>query len=386
VTVATNALTTFETDGEIYAGRDGITALAGLPTGSLVAALGVLDVRDRSFTASAVHAGDSIGGDALTAIHGNVVARTGNLLKVKGAIAVRPDRPAHFHRSVVVEVGADTRVVRASDLSGTYDAGDVSVGQRIVAFGELTNPDVAPDPLGPDVALTLDATAGRVRLLPTRLHGTVTGVLPGQINVALRGIDRLGIDMFDFAGTGKSALTDADPTDYEIETATLPLDAIAVDDPVRVIGFVNRFGSAPPDFDGRTLIGPHALRAALGVGWTRPGSTAPFQAMGPASVVVDLTNPDIGLRHHMLIGPIPFDLFDLPASPAIEPAATAGIYGITEPGRVELFVDFTDFVDELALRLGGGDRARALAAYGLFDEPANALTANRVFVHLLPPE
>jgi len=199
----------------------------------------------------------------------------------------------------------------------------------------------------------------------------------------LRRIDRLGVDLFDFTGTGTTPLTDANPSDYEVFTGTLPLDTAAVDRSVRVIGFVNAFGAAPPDFSGRTLIGPRDLRSALGVGWQIDGTPAPFTTMGPASVVIDLANPDIGERHHILVGTTLIDLFDLPASPSIEPSALRGIYGITEPGHIELFVDFTDFADELALRLGGGSNSRALAAYGSFDEGANTLSANRIFVHMV---
>ena len=386
VTVQTTDSTAFEIDGQPFTGQPGIEALADKARGTLTVAFGTLDVADRSFTAEIVHAGTSVGGGDLSAIHGNIVSRTGDSLVVKGATAVRGDRLTHFHRTVIVEVGPETGVTRLSDRNADFDEDDLSVGQRIVAFGELTNPGISTDPLAPDVALVLDATAGRVRMLPTRLHGTVTTVVPGQINLNLRGIDRLGIDLFDFTGTGMTPLTDADPTDYEVATSSLPLDAIEIDRPVRVIGFVNRFGAAPPDFEGRTLVGPRELRAALGIGWMAEGTPAPFLVMSAASLVPDLANPSIGERHHMLIGDRLIDLFDLAAAPSIEPAGATGVYSIAEPGHVEIFADFGDFVDELGVRLGGNSNARALAAYGQYAEDANALPANRVIVHMVDRE
>lgn len=387
LTVHTTDATEFEIDEMSYVGGAGLEALSAEPAGTLTVAFGTLDIASRTFTAAVVHAGGSLGGIRYSAVYGNIVSRTDGQLVLKGVVAVRRDRRAHFHRTVIVDVGPETGVSRIGSPGVMLDERDLSVGQRIAAFGELRNPEVDDsDPFGPDTGLLLDATNGRVRMLVTRLHGRVTGFVPGQVNMELRAIDRLGIEMFSFAGTGRDATLDADPSDYEIATGSLPLDAIAVDRPARVLGFVTRFGEAPPDFEGRTIVGYRDIPAALGIGWTLSGTSAPFSSMGPDSLVLDLANPDIGLRHHMLLGPELVDLFDLPASPAIGPNPVRGLYGIWEPGHVELFGDFTEFVDELALRLGGTDRARSLSAYGHYDESGNVLTAGHISVHMLPAD
>lgn len=390
-TVHTHDATEFEIDEMSYVGADGLKALADKPAGTLTVAFGTLSLSDRRFTADIVHAGDSIGGDRFAAVLGNIVARNGDQLVMKGAVAIRRDRRAHFHRTVIVEVGPDTKVTRIGDSGTDYDKDGLSVGQRTMVLGEFLNPAVDnSDRFGPDVALVLDATEGHARMLATRLLGTVNGVMPGQINLDLRAIDRLGIGMFDFSGTGVSAMLDADPSDYEVATSTLALDAfdalttVEVTRPVRVIGFVAPFGEAPPDFMGRTLIGPRDLPAVLGVGWGIEGTASPFSVMGPTSLVIALDNPDIGLRHHMLIGDRLIDLYDLPASPGITESGLPRVYGIWEPGHVELFKDFADFVDELGLRLSEADRARSLSAYGRYSEGESSLTANKVVVHMLP--
>jgi hypothetical protein len=332
-----------------------------------------------------VHAGDSIGGDRFSAVLGNIVARNGDQLVMRGATAIRRDRRSHFQRTVIVNVGPDTKVTKIGDSTATYDKDDLSVGQRTMVFGQFTNPLVDnSDRFGPDVALILDATEGRARMLVTQLSGIVNRVLPGEVEVDLRAIDRLGIGLFDFAGTGMSPEFDANPAEYQVATSTLALDALEILRPVRVLGFVSPFGEAPPDFAGRTLTGPRDLPAMLGVGWGVEGTGAPFSSMGPQNLVIDLANGDIGLRHHMLIGTEVIDLYDLAASPSLVPSGPPRVYGIWEPGHVELFKDFADFVDELALRLSNTDRARSLSAYGRYGRDENTLTANKIVVHMLP--
>jgi len=385
VTVHTTPATAFEIGGAGYSGTPGLEALATLEPGALTVAFGTLDIQERLFTAEIVHAGDSVGGDRFAAIHGNVVARSGDTLTVKGAIAVHRDRPAHFHRTVLVEIGADTRVSKVGDLQATLDKDAISVGQRIVAFGEFTNAEVATaDPLAPDAALILDATQGRVRMLVTHLHGSVTSIMPGRLTLQLRAIDRLGIELFSFDGTGVNAMSDADPLEYEVETGTLSLDGLEIGKWARVFGFVAPFGGAPPDFFGRTIVDHRDIPAALGIGWGITGTSSPFSTMGPANLALNMDDEHIGVRHHLLLGRRLVDLFDLPGVPAIAPTEGRGLYGLWEPGHVELFADFADFVDELSLRLGGGAKAHSLAAYGAYDESAITVTAHRVVVHLSP--
>ena len=389
VVVHTTAQTSYEIGDEMLEGQAGLEALSGLNERTVVVAFGTLSVADREFTAQIVHAGTSVGGEDIDAIYGNVVARSGDRLTVKGALAVRRDRAARFHRTIIVEVGVDTSVFKIADREQLLDKDAISVGQRIVAFGQLVETDVEPvDANVTDIAPpVMNATAGRVRMLVTHLHGTVTSVMPGQINMALRGIDRLGIDHFDFTGTGLVSELDADPNDYEIATSTLPLTNVMTDQAAKVLGFVMPFGIAPPDFEGRTVIDHVDIRAALGIAWDQDGTTAPFLTMGSGGLVLDLANTEIGERHHILLGPTPVSLLELPSSPLIVPAETRRtLYGISEPGHVELFKSFEEFTVELALRLNNFNGARSLAAYGAYDEATNTLTASKIAVHMLPPE
>lgn len=378
VTVQTTAATEFEIDGVPATGAAGLAALAAKPAGTMTVAFGTLSRAERSFTAEIVHAGDSVSGERLDAVHGNVVARSGDRLTVKGAFAIRADRNARIHRTVVVEVGADTKVLKRGEPGVVLDASALSVGQRIVAFGSLTEPPTSATPP------TLDATNGRVRMLPTRLHGTVNAVLPGQLNLTLRGIDLLGIDAFDFTGTGATPAQDANPADYDVATGTLGLANLVAGEAARVVGFVRPFGEAPPDFEGRTVIDHRGLPAVLAIGWGSAGTTAPFSSMNASGLVLDIDNGSIGERHALLIGLRRIDLTALPTPPTLAPAAGRAIYGICAGADIRLFTDFAEFTSELAAQLGGGRPAIALTASGSYEAASVTLRATHIAVHLAP--
>jgi hypothetical protein len=379
VTVHTTATTSFEIDGVPSTGAAGLAALAAKPAGTMTVAFGTLSRLEHRFTAEIVHAGDSVSGERIDAVHGSIVARSGNQLTVKGAFAVKRDHVVRMHRTALVNIGADTKVLKTGLRGRVLDASALSVGQQIVAFGTLTEPatDTAP--------ATFDATNGRVRMLPTYLHGAVNVVVPGQLNLNLRGIDRLGIDAFDFAGTGVTPAEDANAADYEIATGTLSLANLVAGEAARVVGFVRPFGGAPPDFDGRTVVDHRGLPAQLGIGWGTTGTTAPFVSMGVNGLVLDIDNPSIGARHHLLVGTRLIDLTALPMPPTLAPP-TAGraIYGISVGAEIRLFTSFAEFSSELATLLGSGRRAIALTASGGYEAANATLYATHIAVHFPP--
>jgi hypothetical protein len=375
VTVQTTSSTSFEIDGVQFTGGAGLTALAAKPAGTLTVAFGTLSKTERSFTAEIVHAGDSVSGERVDAVHGNIVARSGDRLTVKGAFAVRRDHATRLHRTVLVDVGAGTRVLKTGSLGTLLDASALSVGQSIVAFGTLTEPATDTTPA------TFDATNGRVRMLPTNLLGTVVGTVPGQLNVNLRGIDRLGIDLFDFAGTGTTAAQDANPADYEVATSTLSLASLAPGEAVRVVGFARPFGAAPADFEGRTIVDYREPPAHLGIGWGANGTTAPFLSMSETGLVLDLRNPSIGARHTLVVGMRQVDLLTLAASPTLAPPTSGrAVYGISIGGDIRLFTSFAELSTELASTLGGGRAALGLTASGSYDAASTTLHATHIAV------
>ena len=273
-TVHTDASTAFEIDGVEYEGAAGLATLAGKAAGTPTVAAGVLDVAARSFTASDVLAGDSVPGARFDVVIGNVIARAGDLLTVRGGTVIRRDGSVHFLRGDIdVLLGPNTIVTRDGGGRNLLRPGAISVGQRIHAYGDVTATPTVD-------SLTLDATAGRVRMKLTHLSGSVVSALPGQVTLDLFSIDGRRPSIFDFAGTGASAWTDADPDNYEVATGVLDVLGLTPDSPARVFGFVTPFGLAPPDFVGRTVVDVSLLRAELGVGWGASGTAAPFLSMG----------------------------------------------------------------------------------------------------------
>ncbi len=373
--------TRFDVNGTLYMGGDGLRALAQLPLGTLTTAAGTLDITTRRFTADRVHAGDSVPGAQSAAIHGNVIARDGDVLVVGAALSVRPGHGERVYRRVNVAIGYDTRVYVLARPPVLLDTAAISIGQRVVAFGSWS--DASADEPGTPY---LDATDGRVRMDPTRLRGTVTDVQAGQVNLALRAIDRLGIGLFDFSGTGMVSDLDADPADYRVATGGLALAGIELDQPISIAGFPLPFGAAPPDFQARAMAtGPSAVAAVLGIGWGVNGTRAPFAGLGPDGIVLDLTNPDIGLRHHLKVGANLVSLKDLQVSPLILPAQGRTLYGIQVAGQVELYRDFSGFSQAVSRHLGDGRALQSLAAYGGYDRGENLFPANRIWVHVVQP-
>ena len=109
-TVHTDATTAFEIDGVEYEGAAGLAQLAGQPAGTRTAAAGVLDLSDRTFTATDVLAGDSVPGPRFDVVRGNVIAREGDTLTVRGGTVIRRDDSVRFLRGdITVLIGPDTR-------------------------------------------------------------------------------------------------------------------------------------------------------------------------------------------------------------------------------------------------------------------------------------
>ena len=373
-TVHTAAATEFEIDGSHYTGTAGLTALAALPAGTPTVAFGTLTLAERRYDASIVLAGNSVPGQGIDAVQGSVVARSGDTLTVRGATVIRSSGVVIYRDTVLVSIGDNTSVRKRPGL--VLDKAAISVGQRVEILGTVTSAPTA-------ATTTLDATAGRVRLLITHVAGLVSGDNPGQVNVNLTSIERRPVSIFNFAGTGISSGVDADPTDYEVATGNLPLGDVTAGDAVRLFGFVQPFGAAPQDFNAFTLVGLTTRGARLALGWHPAGTTAPFSSLGPDGLVPNLANPDIGARHVILVGGVPIDLLSLPAAPTLSPPANGRTrYAILEGRRVLVFPDFASLVTALGEALNGNTKAYGLWADGAWDRGSNTFTARAISVHL----
>jgi hypothetical protein len=375
--------TEFEVDEVMYVGSEGLRALGAAGEGTPTVAAGTLNVAEREFTADIVLAGSSVPGIDRDAVVGNVIARNDNFLTIRGATIIPSDRRAHFHNDVVVEVGPNTRVFKDGDRTEDLDIRAISIGQRVTVRGN--QPDLTTDANAPQILF--DATQGAVRMHITHLAGVVKTVLPGQTDIVLRAIDRRPVRIFDFAGTGPAEIDDADPQNYEVATGDLSLAAFAEGKPIVAYGFPTPFGSAPPDFNGRTIIDYTDVRSALGVGWGQNGTTEPFLRMDGDGLLLHNGNDAIDQRHFIKQGTELIDLTTLDSDTLIVPRETGRkLFSIKSRDSLRLYSDFAEFVDALTMSLDGMTAARSMFAYGKYDADANVFTAYKVGVVLLGPD
>jgi hypothetical protein len=376
--------TEFEIDGELYTGSDGLAALAAAGRGTPTVAAGTLDVEAREFHARLVLAGSSVPGAGSDAVIGNVIARDGNLLTVRGATIVPAERPAHFHDDVVVEVGPETKVFKLGQGAETLDVDAISVGQRVSIRGAL--PDTGSTETDAPEILLFDATAGAVRLHLTRVSGVVNQAVAGEIEITLHAIDGRRAAVFDFAGTGPSADLDADPGAYQIATGPLATGGNATGRPVVAKGFPTAFGAAPPDFDGRSLVDFTDVRSTLGIGWSDEGTIAPFVSAGPDGLLLDNYNASIGTRKYVKQGPVLVDLTGLDSYTLVEPIENGRtLYALKSGDSLRLYSSYSDFVDDLSESLDGATAVRSMYAHGTYDAATNVFSASKIGIHLLEP-
>ena len=375
LTVHTTSQTEFEIDGTPYEGAAGIAALAALSTGSPTAAYGTLDTSSKTFTALRVHAGTSVASSQFDVIEGTVIARTGSTLTVRGVTLIKRTGSAVFERgNTTVTLGQNTKVTKDGQKDASLNIGAISVGQRIHAFGTVTE--------AANGDATLDATSGRVRMHLTHLLGTVKSTTIGGLTLDLTSINGQGASVFNFAGTGVQQAQDADPTQYQIDTGGLNLSGFDVGSPARVFGFVEPFATAPPDFEGRTLVSFRDVPAVLSVGFGLAGTSAPFLTIDATTgLVIDNHNARIDLRHFIAIGPKIIDVKTLASSPRIAPDPSGGMFALGEPKKVEVYTTFADFIPKLNDKLLA-EKVVNISATGTYDAATNVLTAKRVLIEL----
>ena len=394
--VHTTATTTFEINGTPFSGAAGLAQLAALPANTLSVAFGSLSTTDQTFTATSVLAGTSISGGNMDHIQGSVVARVGNTLTIHGARM--DDRDGHDDDHFVagnttVTIAAATAVTEQGQATATpaHSIAEISVGSLIDAFGTA-----ATDGSG---KVTLDATAGRVRLDLTRVRGALAAHGTGNITVRLTSIDRQPISLFSFTGTGSVSGVDTDPAKYVVTTGALSLTPFTTGDSVLSIGFVNSFGTTPPDFTAVTLADGmmgddngdndgndnSGKGAQLDIDWGNKGTTSPFKALSATNLDLDVANGSIGSKHRIQVDPQDIDIEQLPSDVMIV-GATSGmtLFAITgQHGRMtDNFQSFADFEKALAADLNGTTTALRLTAQGQYDATTNTFTAARITILL----
>lgn len=367
--VVTDDRTCFEINGEMYQGTQGLQTLDSLQILTAIIVIGDLKGHPLKFEARHVYAGSSVPGGDMDVVTGNVTSRQGNLLTVKGATLIRAQGSVIFNDEVVIQLGLNTTVRRQLSLN-EFSINNISVGQRVMVFGELNADETR-----------LDASEGYAGLLLTTLRGEVADN-DSTLRVDLEAIDGRGIGQFDFSGTGMYAADDADPADYEINNAAINISNLVPGTPIKVRGFVTAFGHAPEvaDFDAHTIIDVADVTAVMVVGWF-PASRGAVENLSPDSFTLNLQGT--GWFHHLCRAGVGTDLDDLSNPPLIKPNESGqGLYFIVADGSSQLLFTFEDFVDELSEHLNENAAVRHIVAVGKFDDSVSAMTVNRVTASL----
>ncbi len=378
--VITNNATLFEINGDDYQGRAGLVALDEQPIFTATIVIGNLKFNPRRFEAREVYAGSSVPGGEMDVVTGNVIARNGDSLTVKGVTLIRAGGSVIFNDEVIVNMGDLTEVKRQLSMSTDYDIDDVSIGQRVRVFGVLTN-DLASQ-------LEMDAgvnNRGRVKMRLTTLRGTVLGVVsipeqPLPFVLDLQAIDGRYIGLFDFSGSGDEPANDTDPAFYEIDVATLDVSELASGTPVKVRGFVRPFGqvtaAAPSDFAAHTIVDVTALNAVMTIGWA-PASLSAIAGSSADSLTFNLDG--VGRFHHVSRARVAIDLTTADAAPRIVPLEnSAGMYRLVQSGTVQVYTRFANFTADLEARLRDGALVKHVVASGPYHDARATITAGFV--------
>jgi hypothetical protein len=371
LTFFTDNNTVFEIDQTSYVGSTGFAALAAKSRLTATVAFGTLDLATRRFMATEVRAGSSVAFGNSDVLTGNVIARVGDTLTVKGAELVRSTGTLIFRDTVTVTVATSTKVLKQGAV-GVFAKADISVGQRLTVLGTLNSG-----------ATALDATDGLVRLLVTQLNGHADGTPApgGPVAMTLDRIDGRPIGLFDFSGTGTP---NADPNSYQVTTGLLNLGSIANATPLRVRGFVRPFGqaTATDDFNAITLIDVTNAPATLVVGWPLLGEAMPFNTYTATGMQVNLTNA--GLLHHIFRAGIvtPLSTSDTPFVQAADPSR--GLFVVLGVGgTVQIYTQLGPYQSALQADLAAGSKAKSFVAIGgSYVDATKTLTAGATAIVL----
>lgn len=395
LTVLQSPAATYEIDGVPSAGSAGFALLAALRAGTYTEAYGNLTgaaagnaggasgPAGLSFTATQVLAGSSVQSGRYDRISGVVTARSGDALTVPAATLVTSAGANSYvtgRTTVTMSAGTPVTLAAQAGPAQTNGIAQISVGSRITAFGKVAGAGAGAG----DV--TLDASAGRVRLGESAISGIVTAVGGGSLVLSLSSLAGRSIAPFDFAGTGSSPGTDSNANQYVAAIGILPFLNAAVGMPVDASGFVANFGAAPPDFAAATVHDETTIPAALAIEWGSAGTRIPFTAILSSAIDLDVRNRALGPRHRLDIGAQSIDITTLASNLLIVPdtAATAAVFSIghAASATVDNFNSFADFAAALRSDLGGSAAATVLTATGIYAPATSTMSATAVSVSL----
>ena len=395
VNVNTNAY--YIIDGVTYTGEAGLKAMSGLQINTPIAVYGKvtsLSGITPSMDANTVIVGTSLESQGLADhIRGVVSARSGNTLTVIGGDylystggpngiceTIYPTiGQTYYLESAQVELGPQTLVSR-DGYNTPQSLQSISVGQSIDVSGVSVVCDT-------NAHVTLDATAGAVRLTNTRLWGVLNSASASNLSLDILTLGGFNNPAFNFTGTATGG-GEVSKEEYPVNAGTLPVPSTAPGTLLAVDGVVNAFGTAPPAFTASAITLGSGTQQVLVL--TYPNGVAhPFPTIRANELIPDLAEPGIGSEHYIYTGPEKLDLENLPANPVIttvgapagqELALSFGNNTLTS--GVQVFNNAAAFAPALENILNGTNLVENLVAVGQFSSVSNTFVATRISVSL----
>lgn len=352
LTLFTSPTTIYTLNGVASVGTPGLTQLSQSSAGSTETATYATYEPTATPTATAgiYHAKYVVGGSTLEDVYtqgleGDVVARVGNVLQVRGATLQLNDGTSSYNvADAFVTIGPSTIVTVDDQTAFTgLNYNSVAVGQHVIVRGIYSLPN---NVVNIDATGASSTNTGSVRLKSTHLWGSIISSTAGNLLLNLQTISDWPVADFAFAGNGATAASNPTAANFTVNTGAIVLPDTTAGDPVFVDGLVAPFGTAPPDFTATAVnselsvqsVGAVApsltcgqgvldcMPASLRVYFSAPGTSTPFTALSSTGLAINLAD-----AHYVLgeirIGAESIDLKGLPGSPQI--VATAAPAPVT---------------------------------------------------------
>jgi sulfur transfer complex TusBCD TusB component (DsrH family) len=396
--------TVYTLSGTTYVGSAGLNALSQTSAGTTMTAAYTTfqptptlnaAITAGQFNSTFVVAGSTLEDFYTQGLEGDVVARSGNTLTVRGStLQLNTGQSVYNDADAVVLLGPGT-IVTADDnttLTG-LNYNSVSVGQHIIARGIYELP--ASGVVTLDATGTSSTNTGSVRLISTQtqLWGSLVSSAPGSAVLNLQTIEYWPVSDYNFTGNGAAAVT---PASYAVNTGSLAIPAgVAAGSPVWINGVTTPFGSAPPDFTAFTINAEVSVPARLQVDWSSAGTTAPFATLTDTGLTVDLSTASTAV---IRIGSETIDLKSAGSvSPTVipqpPPAPTAGLPSVFLPSfaigaltttastiATTVYNTFSTFVTQLPTAIVAASPALHFVANGTYNRTTNTFTASSIDV------
>jgi hypothetical protein len=440
VTLFSQPNTVYTLNGQTYVGNAGLDALSVLSAGSTMTSGYTTFQPDYNplngayagrFNLQYVVAGSTLEDIYTEGITGDVIARTGNTLTLRGTTLILTTAdtfaycvPGALNTTCPV---ADAQVLLGPGTLVTADdnpllkglsQSSIAVGDHIAARGIYSATSAGAAVI--DSTGTTSTNTGSVRLQPNEVFGTLVSSAAGSLVMDVSTIDNFPAAVFDFAGN-------ATPTPvasaFSVGTEGLSLPPGTVPgDPIWLRGYAPPFGAAaPPDFLSFALNNQTTVQTAggllgggvpttpgtggCGVGsqvcdpaimqviWSS-GTTIPFSANTGSSFTINLAN--LISSAVIFIGPQTIAMTSLPASPTIvgtplavtqtfapryvwgNPVTSATTSTTTSTTNLAATSDFSTFLSGLTSELSTTNPAEQMVARGIYDPATNTFTATTI--------